>query len=203
MKTLIKTDPLLKYEKLEDLVRMPISIVITKFDDEAFHDFIEDMSEAETTGQPVIPIIINSEGGEVYNCFGMLSAIENANLPVATIVMTQAQSAGSILFAWGTDGYRFMDPNATIMIHDIADSLDDKLENIKNEVKHLEFLNQNVYKRMARRLGHPDNYFISLMRQSRNIDLYLTGKEAKRHRIANHLKIPKLELNIKVEYKWN
>ena len=202
MQTIIKTDPAIKYESYEDLFRMPVTIVVTEFDDNAFHDFIEDMGEAQTTGQPVVPIIINSHGGCAYNCLGMLSAIENSRIPVATIVMTKAQSAGSVLFAWGTDGYRYMDPNATLMLHDISDFVDDKLEDLKNEVRHLEFLNKNLYKRMSRRLGHEDNYFNDLIDKARNVDLFLTSKEAKRHKIANFLRVPTLEVSVDVNYKF-
>jgi ATP-dependent Clp endopeptidase proteolytic subunit ClpP len=202
MNTIFNLDPLLTVEDREDILQEPVVVRVTKFDSEAVEDFEEDMSEAHNTGQPVIPVIIDSYGGSVYGCRGMVDVIEQARLPVATIVRTKAMSAGAILFSFGTEGYRFMAPDATIMIHDIADIMDGKIEDIKEDVKHLEFLNQTMYKKMAKHLGHPEDYILDLLRKNRHLDLYLTAKDAKKHKLANHLHTPTLEVNVSVTYKF-
>jgi ATP-dependent Clp protease, protease subunit len=200
--TIYKIDPLILCEDREDLLLEPIVVRVTKFDAEGVEDFEEDMSEAHNTGQPVIPVIIDSYGGSVYGCRGMVDVIERARLPVATIVRTKAMSAGAILFAFGTEGYRYMSPDATIMIHDIADTMDGKIEDIKSDVKHLEYLNQTMYKKMAKHLGHPEDFILNMLRKNRHLDMYLTAKEAKKLKLANHLTVPTLDVTVSVTYKF-
>ena len=107
--------------------------------------FEKDMSEAQQTGQPVVPVIIDSYGGVVYGLLGMISAIEQCSIPVATILTSKAMSAGAILFCFGTEGYRFMDKNACMMIHDAGCMSQGKVEDIKADTKHLDHLNQSLY----------------------------------------------------------
>lgn len=202
MNTIFNIDPLITVEDREDLILAPVIVRVTKFDSEGVEDFEEDMCEAHNTGQPVIPVLIDSYGGSVYGCRGMIDVIEQARLPVATIVRTKAMSAGAILFAFGTEGYRYMSPDATIMIHDISDMMDGKIEDIKSDVKHLEFLNQTIYKKMAKHLGHPDDFFLDLLRKNSHLDMYLTAKEAKKIKLANHLKTPTFDVTVSVNYKF-
>jgi ATP-dependent Clp protease protease subunit len=161
------------------------------------------MSEAHNTGQPVIPVIVDSYGGDAYGVLGMIASIQASRLPVATIVSSKVMSAGTILFAFGSDGYRYIDPHAQIMLHDISSMTFGKIEDLKVDVEHAEHLNMMLYKRMAKHLGHPENYFLNLLRSRRNMDIFMTAKEAKKHRIANHLRIPTFDINIKLEMSLN
>ena len=181
----------------------PIVIQVTKFDDESIEDFHEDMDDAHRTGQSIIPIMINSYGGSAYGCLGMISAIQHAKLPVATICTSKAMSAGAILFCFGTEGYRFMDSNAILMIHDVASVTDGKIEDIKADTSHLDYLNKTLYKRVAKHLGHPDNYFTDLIKHKHShVDWYLTARDAMKHNIANHLKVPSFEVKISLDIKF-
>ena len=50
----------------------------------------------------------------------MISDIKHSSIPVATIVQGKAMSCGAILFSFGAEGKRYMDPDATVMIHDVS-----------------------------------------------------------------------------------
>jgi ATP-dependent protease ClpP protease subunit len=130
----------------------------------------------------------------------MISSILNSKLPVATIVAGKAMSCGAILFAFGTEGFRFMDPHATLMIHDAYQGIHGKVQDLKIDVKHLEATNKSLYKRMAEHLGHSADYFTNLIRKNKHVDWFLDAKEAKRHKLANHLRIPSMESTINVGY---
>lgn len=202
MKCITKIDPRLRIpnDDLSDYFNMPVVVRVHRFDSVGLENFEHDMSDAHESGQPVIPVVIDSFGGSSYSCLGMISCIEHSRLPVATILTSKAMSAGAILFAFGTESYRFMDPHAVIMLHDIADSPDGKIEDLKVDVKHLEHLNDMVYKRMSKHLGHKEDYFLQLLKSANHLDVYMTAKEAKKHKIANHLRVPTLDVNISVEY---
>lgn len=202
MKHVIHVDAGLIIEDIEDVLKLPIVIRVNEFDEEDVEEFEEGMSEAHTTNQPVIPVVIDSYGGDAYGCLGMISSIENSRKPVATIITTKAMSAGAILFAFGAEGYRYMDPHAQLMLHGISSSTGGNVDDMKADIHQTEHLNTMLYKRMAKHLGHPENYFLDLLDKHKLVDIYLTAKEAKKHRIANHLKVPCYDIAVKLEMSF-
>ena len=101
------------------------------FDEKSAQEFSEKMSDAHNTGQPVIPIVIDSYGGQVYALMTMISAIKHSEVPIATIVEGKAMSCGAVLFTFGETGMRYMDPDATLMIHDVSSMDWGKVEELK------------------------------------------------------------------------
>ena len=196
MRNNINIHPKLHIQKLEDVYKEPISIRVNKFDEDALAHFDSDLEEAINTGQPVIPIVIDSYGGSSYGCIGMVNLLENCPVPVATILVSKAMSAGAILFSFGTEGYRFMHPDSWMMIHDVASGLGGKIEDIKSDTKQMDELNQQIYKKMSLHLGHKQDYIGNMIKENNHIDWYLTGKMAKKHNIANHLRIPNFNIEI-------
>lgn len=192
----ITIDPKLHIAKLDEIYKQPITIRVNKFDEEYCATFHKDFEEAINTGQSVLPILIDSFGGSSYGVIGMLNLIEQSPIPVATILLSKAMSAGAILFAFGTDGYRYMHPDASLMIHDMACVTGGKVEDIKADSKSMDELNQRIYKRMSVHLGHKPDYFGNLIKEHNHVDWHLTAKDAKKHNIANHLKVPKYNIQI-------
>lgn len=202
MRTFFKIDPRIYVDKIDDLLDVPKIIRVNDFDEESLEEFEEAIDDAHLTKQPVIPIVIDSYGGSAYGCLGFIAAIESARVPVATILTAKAMSAGAILFCFGTEGYRYMHPQASLMIHDVGSFADGKVEEIKVNAKHLDEMNTTFYRRVSKHLGHDSNYISDLIRKNRHADWYLNAKDAKKHNIANHLKIPsfEVEVNLKVSF---
>jgi len=188
--------------KEESLIVEPVIVRVTKFNEEGYEKFRKQMSDAHNTGQTIIPVVIDSYGGEAYTLMGMISIMESSKLPVATIVESKAMSCGAILYTFGADGMRYMAPTATIMIHDVASMSYGKIEELKADTKEGDRLNTLVYKMMAENCGHPKNYFKDLVHQRGHSDWYLTPKECKKHRIANQLCVPDLEVSINMDFKF-
>jgi ATP-dependent Clp protease protease subunit len=203
MRKFYKIDPRLSIDKLDDVLDEPVIIRVNEFDEEALEDFEEDLDEAHMTGQPVIPVVIDSYGGAAYGLLGMIAAIEQSRIPVATILTSKAMSAGALLYMFGTEGYRFMHPEATMMIHDVGSFTMGKIEDIKADTTHLDHLNKSVYKRASRQIGKEANYLAGLIKAHNHVDWFLTAKEAKQHNIANHLRVPlfEIEISLNVNFK--
>ena len=127
-----------------ELQKSPVIIRVNKFTEDSVKDFQSKVALAHNTGQKVIPIIIDSYGGQVYSLLAMISAIKHSDLPVATIVEGKAMSCGALLFSFGEEGMRFMDPDATVMIHDVSSMGWGKVEEIKADAKEVDRLNQKV-----------------------------------------------------------
>ena len=185
-----------------ELRKQPVVIRVNKFDEESAKKFSDAMSEAQNTGQPIVPVVIDSYGGQVYSLLSMVANIKASKIPVATIVQGKAMSCGALLFSFGAFGHRYMDKHATIMIHDVSTGAHGKVEEIKADAKESDRLNQWLYREMATNCGKEEEYFLKMIHERSHADWYLDAAEAQSHGLANHLRVPDLKLKIDVEYSF-
>ena len=108
-------------------------------------------------------------------------------------------SCGAILFSFGTEGYRYMDPHATVMIHDVSSGSIGKIEELKSNAEEANRLNEQVFKMMSQNIGKSDKYFLKRIHEKGHADWYLTPQECKKINLANHLRVPVLNIKINVE----
>ena len=182
--------------------RAPIIVRVNKFDEESADKFTKLVGEAHNTGQPVIPIVIDSYGGQVYSLMAMIAAIKSAELPIATIVEGKAMSCGAVLATFGEEGMRFADPEATVMIHDVSSMDWGKVEELKAGAKEADRLNDKIYTMMARNCGKADDYFLKIVDKKKHADWFLDAKEAKKHNLVNHLRVPKMTVSVDVNIEF-
>ncbi len=200
MNVIKKFSPLLKEPKLID--DLPIAIRVNKFDEATAKSFSSLVSKAQNTGQPVLPIIIDSYGGQVYSLMSMISDIKHSRVPIATIVQGKAMSCGAILFSFGADGMRYMDPDATVMIHDVSSMERGKVEEVKASAEETERLNKKIYHMMAENCGQHKDYFLDIVHEKGHADWFLEADECKKHNLANHLHVPELKIETKVSFSF-
>ena len=186
-----------------DLRKNPTIITVNKFDEESAKKFRSDINGAINSGQKVVPVIIDSYGGQVYALMSMISMIKACPIPVATIIQGKAMSCGIALSTFGEEGLRFMDPDATAMIHEVSSGSWGKNEEIQADAKETERLNKKILTMMSRNCGHADDYFAKIIHEKGHADWFLDAKEVLKHNIVNHLRIPKLEINVTVDIDLN
>ena len=201
MNIIYTPSPLLKEVKFRS-ESLPVVIRVKEFTEKSAEEFSKSVARAQNTGQPVLPIIIDSYGGQVYSLMSMISDIQHSRLPIATIVQGKAMSCGAILFSFGVDGMRYMDPDATLMIHDVSTGMWGKVEEIKADAKEAERLNQKVYKMMAANCGHNEDYFLDIVHEKGHADWFLDAKDCKRHKLASKLKVPEMNIAVKVLFDF-
>ena len=189
------TSPLIKEYEMH---MQPVIVTVNKFDEESAKEFRNKVAAAHNTGQEIIPVVIDSYGGQVYSLMSMISTINNSELPIATIVQGKAMSCGAILFSFGKEGYRFMDRDATLMIHDVSSGQLGKVEEVKASAKESDRLKQIVYKMMAQNCGKKDDYFLKLVDKKKHADWFLSADECKNHGLANHIRVPSITVNLDV-----
>lgn len=180
---------------------VPSVIWITSFDEESAKTFALEMHQAHLTGQSVIPVIIDSYGGEVYSLLSMISEINASALPVATIVKGKAMSCGSFLASCGTEGYRYCDPEATYMIHEVSSMCWGKVEEVKSDATETNRLNKRLFRILAEKCGQSPDYFLDLVHEKNHADWYLTASQSKKHGLVDHVRIPKM--NIRLTAEWD
>ena len=191
-----KVSPLIKEVELR---KQPVIIRVNKFDEKSANDFATKMALAHSTGQKVIPIVIDSYGGQVYSLMTMIAAIKSSELPVATIVEGKAMSCGAVLLTFGEDGLRFASPDATVMIHDVSSGGWGKIEELKADVKEAERLDEKIFTMMARNCGKKDDYFKKKVFNKKHADWFMDAEEAKKHGLVNHLRVPKMNIKVEVD----
>jgi len=186
-----------------ELRNNPVIVTVNKFNEESAKEFRNRISLAHSTGQKIIPVVIDSYGGQVYSLMSMIATIKASSLPVATIVEGKAMSCGALLFSFGEEGMRFMDSDATVMIHDVSAGQFGKVEELKANAEESERLNKKVYRMMSENIGKSQDYFIKKIHEKGHADWYLDAKECKRINLANHLRIPKLNAKISVDINFD
>ena len=190
-----------RLEKVE-LRYEPIVIRVNKFDEETAVKFSASMSAAQNTGQTMVPVVIDSYGGQVYSLMSMIANVKASKVPVATIVEGKAMSCGALLFSFGAPGYRFMDRHATVMIHDVSSGARGKIEEIKADAKEGDRLNQALYREMAANCGKDPEFFLRQIHDRSHADWYLDAEECHDIGLANHLRVPDLKVKISVDYSF-
>ena len=191
--------PLLKEVELKN---EPIIIRVNKFDEPTAKAFSGAVMRAQNTGQQILPVIIDSYGGQVYSLMSMISDIKHSKIPVATIVQGKAMSCGAILFSFGDEGHRYMDPDATLMIHDVSSMGWGKVEEIKASAEETNRLNQKIYSMMAENCGHHSDYFLDIVHDKGHSDWFLEYDECLKHNLANHNYIPDFTVSIQVKFNF-
>ena len=186
-----------------ELKQDPVVITVNKFDEESANEFSVLVSAALNTGQKVVPVVIDSYGGEAYSLLSMIGTIKSSKLPVATIVKGKAMSCGALFASFGEEGLRFMDKDAVLMIHDVSTMAFGKVEELKADARESDRLNKKLYTMMARNCGKPDDYFLNLIHDKGHADWFLEAEEAKEHNIVQQLRIPSLKGTVTVNFDLN
>ena len=199
MKWISKVSPLVKEIELR---KNPVIVRVNKFDEESAKKFDQEIAQAHNTGQKIIPVVIDSYGGQVYSLMAMISSIQHSELPIATIVEGKAMSCGAVLFSFGAQGHRYMDPNATIMIHDVSSMDFGKVEELKAGAQEADRLNTIIYTMMATNCGKKDDYFMKIVDKKKHADWFLDAEECKKHNIVNQLRLPTFRINVCVDIEF-
>jgi ATP-dependent Clp protease protease subunit len=186
---------------VSEIVTLPKVVLINKFTEDSAKQFYTDMAAAENTDQEIIPIIIDSFGGQVYTLLAMIDCVKASKKKIATISLSKSMSCGVVMLTCGDDGYRFCSPMSTILIHDVSSWTWGKVEEVKADAAETERCNKMIYQIMDRNCGHEDGYFQKLVHDRSHADWYLTAEEAKEHNLVNHIRIPRFEVSVSSETK--
>ena len=95
-----------------------------------------------------------------------------------------------------------MDPDATVMIHDVASGQHGKVEELKASAEESERLNKKVYTMMARNCGKKEDYFLKIVHDKGHADWFLDADECMKHKLANQLRVPKFSFDVKVDFNF-
>lgn len=184
---------------LTNVLKVPVVVMVHQFNQESTDRFAEDVQRALDAKQGIVPIVIDSYGGSIYSFLKMADIIQSLNVPVMTVCVSKCMSAGILLLAMGTKGYRYSAPNATLLIHDASGETSGKVPDIMNDAHEIERLNFLIFSLLSKQTGHTADFYLKKLKNISNVDWYLRAEEAKELNIVNHVKMPKLKLTVETK----
>jgi ATP-dependent Clp protease protease subunit len=127
---------------------------------------------AEKAKDP-INLLINSNGGDVYEALGIIDYMESLSVPVNVIARGRAMSAAAMILCCGT-GLRAASKNTTIMVHEASAEIFGKTADIKSNAAHIDDLEEDFYAMMEKRTKKDTTYWKLACRK----DYYMSAASA-------------------------
>lgn len=176
---------------MEDEMKMN-EIWVTKFDQEHAQKFREKVLLASKydPSRPIV-IYINSYGGYVDALAKMIETLEEVPNPIVTACMGTAMSCGAYLLSHGD--VRFIGRHSRIMIHETSSGTGGNIQDMKDDVKEAQRLNEHFVGLLAQNCGFK-NYeeLRSVLKNQDGRDLYLSGQDAIKFGIVDIIGTPKI-----------
>lgn len=131
-----------------------------KFQDAGVHFLIGDIDEdnvneavkwiayenIDANPDRILTLYINSQGGDLYEAFGLIDIMKNSQIPIRTIGYGSIMSAAFLILASGSKGERYITKNCGIMCHQMSCSEEmGKYHDIKATRKETDRLNRAMY----------------------------------------------------------
>lgn len=210
MRYTFKKDPRILVNEVDKLILTPAAVSLHgDFCEETAAAFKRALAQAESraleTGQSIIPIEIDSYGGEIYSLMSCIDAIKalDKSITIATIVTGKAMSAGAILFTCGHEGFRYMSKNSTLMFHPASAGTEGTVQDMEISLDEAKRLNDLIMEIASKNINKPKDFLINMIRNKNNSNLYITANHAVNSGIANKIGIPRFALDVKYEIHFD
>lgn len=171
-------------------------IWVNEFDNATLKRVLSAIDEVADNNQQILPVYINSLGGEVHPLFAMIDALSHCPVPVCTIGLGTVQSAGVDLLAAGTVGYRYIGELTTLMVHDASDCFQNPKKNndLQSYCRQSQKERDLSFEVFAKNTGKTREFWNEWLDARKNVDVFITAHEAVELGIADHIGIPVISL---------
>ena len=172
--------------------------VVDEIDSQTADECIRWIGQAKSQGQSILPVVIDSPGGDVYSLLSMIDALNNSGLEIVTVCTGKAFSAASVLLAAGSR--RFIAPTATVMVHQVS-SFSGWLKSSDLQVESAESskLNKTLLATLSDLCGRESNYWSKQLKKNNSADYYMSADVALRHNIVDHIGLPTLTMCLNLQ----
>jgi ATP-dependent Clp protease protease subunit len=121
-----------------------------------------------------INILINSNGGDVYEALGIIDYIRILEVPVNITARGRAMSAAAMILCCGT-GIRAASASTTIMVHEASAEIFGRSTDIKANANHIDNLENDFYSMLEKYTNKDADYW----RKACSKDYYMSAATAK------------------------
>lgn len=132
-----------------------------------------------------LQLYINSEGGSLYDAFGLIDMMNASIHPIQTIAVGTLMSAAFLIFSAGTKGHRYIYKNTGIMCHQFYSGTDGKYHDIKAQAKENDYCNERMIGILQRASGLEISTIKKKLLQPS--DAYFRAEELVTLGIADHI----------------
>ena len=122
-----------------------------------------------------IKIYIDSYGGAVYQCFGLLSVMERSKTPIHTIVTGCAMSCGFLILISGHK--RFAHKMSTPLYHQVSSGAFGKVQDLEEKLEESKRLQKQIEEYTMEKTNIEKKRLRKVLKNK--IDWFMTAKEAK------------------------
>lgn len=178
----------------------PEQLLLRDFEADSCSAFAAGFNRLHNLPQAIIPVEIDSYGGDVYSLLGILDILDASKKPVATFVRSKAMSCGAVLLSAGDKGLRFASANSTILIHEVSSFSLGKNTDVQSDAQESNRLNDMLLYILAKNSNKPKNFYADLVTQKNNADLYITPKDALKYGIIDKIGVPTIRMDVSVSY---
>lgn len=119
-----------------------------------------------------INLIINSDGGDVFEMLGMLDYIESLSIKVNTICRGRAFSAAAIILSCCT-GVRMVSKRSSVMFHQSSSFIGGKMGDISAYVDNIKYIETTIYELLSSKTKKDANWWKDKMKT----DFFATPEE--------------------------
>jgi ATP-dependent Clp protease protease subunit len=133
-----------------------------------------------------INMYINSPGGQIYAGLAIYDTMQQVRAPISTVAVGVTASFGTVLLAAGTPGKRYALPHATIHLHQPLGGAQGQATDIEIQAKEILRLREELNKILVR---HTNRTLEDIERDTER-DFYMSGEEAKKYGIVDHVLDP-------------
>jgi len=151
-------------------------------EDDSYIKKLSEISGFSYTPRP-IEIFVDSYGGYVYQCLGLLGVISKSNAPVHTIVTGCAMSCGFLISIAGHK--RFAYDQATFMYHQVSSGAIGKLKDMEEEVIEAKRLQKIIESHTLANTKLTEAELDKCYEQKK--DWFFTAKQALKHGIIDEI----------------
>tara|TARA_R110000796_G_scaffold52517_10_gene123765 strand:- start:1962 stop:2456 length:495 start_codon:yes stop_codon:yes gene_type:complete len=121
-----------------------------------------------------IEMYIDSYGGSVYQCFGLLGVMDKSETPVHTIVTGCAMSCGFMILISGHK--RFAYELSTPLYHQVASGFRGKVQDLEESLEQTKKLQKVIEDITLKRTNIPKKKLTQILKNK--VDWYMTAEEA-------------------------
>jgi len=130
-----------------------------------------------------IKIYIDSYGGYVYQCFGLLSIMDKSKTPIHTLATGAAMSCGFMILIHGHK--RFAYENATPMYHQVGSGTWGKLKDLEEDIEETKRLQEMIEQMTLKKTKISKKKLEKVYKTKR--DWYMSSSEALKQGVVDEI----------------
>ena len=171
------------YDIFSRLLKNRIILLTGEIDDNVSSSIVAQLLYLDSISQEDISLYINSPGGSITAGMAIYDTMNFIKSDVSTICIGMAASMGAFLLSSGSDGKRYILPNAEVMIHQPLGGVNGQATEIEIVANHILNLREKLNKILSKNTNQP----LDKIKRDTERDNYMDSKEAKDYGIVDKI----------------